>query len=25
MGELKKSLYGEKIPVPEGTKERISA
>jgi uncharacterized membrane protein len=24
-GELKKSLYGEKIPVPEGTKERISA
>ena len=25
MGELKKSLYGEKIPVPKGTKERISA
>lgn len=25
MGELKKSLYGEKIPVPEGTKEKISA
>lgn len=25
MGELKKSLYGEKVPVPEGTKERISA
>jgi uncharacterized membrane protein len=25
MGELKKSLYGEKIPVPQGTKERISA
>ena len=25
IGELKKSLYGEKIPVPQGTKERISA
>jgi uncharacterized membrane protein len=25
MGELKKSLYGEKIPVPEGTKDRLSA
>ena len=25
MGELKKSLYGEKIPVPAGTKDRISA
>ena len=25
MGELKKSLYGEKIPVPPGTKERMSA
>ena len=24
-GELKKSLYGEKIPVPEGTKERMTA
>jgi uncharacterized membrane protein len=24
-GELKKSLYGEKIPVPQGTKEKISA
>jgi uncharacterized membrane protein len=24
-GELKKSLYGEKIPVPPGTKERLSA
>jgi uncharacterized membrane protein len=25
VGELKKSLYGEKIPVPEGTKDRLSA
>jgi uncharacterized membrane protein len=25
MGELKKSLYGEKIPVPQGTKDRLSA
>jgi uncharacterized membrane protein len=24
-GELKKSLYGEKIPVPQGTKKRIRA
>lgn len=24
-GELKKELYGEKIPVPQGTKEKISA
>jgi uncharacterized membrane protein len=25
MGELKKELYGEKIPAPQGTKEKISA
>ena len=25
VGELKKSLYGEKIPIPEGTKERMTA
>ncbi len=25
VGEMKKSLYGEKVPVPSGTKERVSA